>query len=260
MNEPEPKKDQEEQQDEKKPSNSRLLLILALILLLLLGGLLGLFLWLNPQGGAGGGSSQQQATIEDALTALRDLKANAIRDGRLAYPDSYDVKAHIKNGAETNFTHGEYVSDPFILSLSERHDETITNTKFYTKEGETYYLSVNDAAKEVVSYNAVNEDLNLIYGLYNEATFNLDDEIEILEALKGHENALTAFLFSKLSPGSLSLTLIGEDIDLREEGQNIQKIEITYNEYRAQIYVKNYKGTAGSAEQSYTFAEASLLD
>ena len=251
---PEKKKEKKEKQQRKLKRKS-LAAFLSGFLIILASAILIFLLW--PKSGANvpSSSANPDAYLTEAWSILSGEADTAIKDGETAYPEEYHLDATIVHGADDSAIQCAYTKNPFSLVYSETFNN-LQNSKEYSQVGDDYFVSRNGEALEGVDYSEIQDDLDVAYGLYEEAVENLPEQIAILDLLKENPSAVSEHSFQDLGNGSFLLFLAGEDIDLRPLGQEVSRLELTYINHVCSYFHKVFVGESGPAELSYRFASA----
>ena len=251
---PEKKKEKKEKQRRKLKRKS-LAAFLSGFLIILGSAILIFLLW--PKGGSSTPSSSASANADlgEAWSILSTEEANAIKDGETAYPNEYHLDARIIHGAQDSRTQADYVKSPFSFTYSETLNGLHNQKEYSTAVGD-YFVSRNGADKEGVDYSEIQADLDIAYGLYEEAVANLPEQIAILSLLKENPSAASTQTFVNMGSGSFVLSLMGEDIDLRPAGEQVSCLELIYQNHICTFFHKVFVGESGPAELSYRFASA----
>ena len=255
----EKKQNPKQDKEKKKLKRKSLAAFFSGLILLITSIVLILLLWPKSEEASPSSSSlDPYAYLGEASSALEEMEGALIGEGEIAYPDSYHLDAKVQQGGSKTSTQCAYTKDPFSFTYSEGLDDLFTQT-VYSKEGDLYYASQNGGSLEEVSYAIIQGNLDLAYGVYEEAVANFPEQLAILKLLKEHPTAVEQGSFLNQGEGSFDLSLSGEDLDLRSNEQTLSKLEISYRNHRCSYFHKAYSGDAGDGEIEYSFSSDPFL-
>ncbi|MBP5217310.1 MAG: hypothetical protein J6038_05730 [Bacilli bacterium] len=249
---PEKKKEKKEKQQRKLKRKS-LAAFLSGFLIILASAILIFLLWPKSGTNVPSSSANPDAYLTEAWSILSGEADTAIKDGETAYPEEYHLDARIIHGAQDSRTQADYVKSPFSFTYSETLNGLHNQKEYSTAVGD-YFVSRNGADKEGVDYSEIQADLDIAYGLYEEAVETLPEQIAILSLLKDNPSAVTEHTFQDAGNGSFVLSLKGQDLDLRPAGQEVSCLELIYQNHICSYFHKVYVGESSPAEIAYRFS------